>query len=109
MQPDSVRVHTGDKVHTGQILGLVGNTGNSLVPHLHFQVMSEPSSLPSNGLPYAIDSFQITARIPSTEAFEEAEEKGTPVTSHTTPATQNIHNALPLDQLVISFPVSTVH
>jgi len=104
MQPGSLRVHSGDKVHPGQVLGLVGNTGNSLAPHLHFQLMSEPSSLASNGLPYAIDSFEVTAQIPSTEVFDEAEGKGTPVPHHTLPTTQPIEKALPLDQLIISFP-----
>jgi len=43
LQPGSIKVHQGDKVRTGQALGLVGNTGNSLVPHLHFQLMDQPS------------------------------------------------------------------
>jgi hypothetical protein len=106
MQPGSVRVHSGDKVHTGQILGLVGNTGNSIAPHLHFQLMAEPSSLASNGLPYAIDSFQITGQIPSTEAFDEAEAKGTPAASQSMPSSQQVEKALPLDQSIISFPAA---
>jgi hypothetical protein len=104
MQPGSIRVHSGDKVHPGQVLGLVGNTGNSLAPHLHFQLMAEPSSLASNGLPYAIDSFEVTAQIPSTEVFDEAEANGTPIPHHTLPTTQRIEKALPLDQFIISFP-----
>jgi peptidase M23-like protein len=105
MQPGSLRVHCGDKVHTGQVLGLVGNTGNSLAPHLHFQLMAEASSLASNGLPYAIDSFEVTAQIPSTEDFDEAEANGTPIPHHKMPTTRYIEKALPLDQLIISFPL----
>jgi hypothetical protein len=104
MQPGSIRVHPGDKVHTGQVLGLVGNTGNSLVPHLHFQLMAEPSSLASNGVPYAIDSFRVTSQIPSTEAFDNAEANGTSVPHHIMAPAQTVEKALPLDQLVISFP-----
>ena len=104
MQPGSLRVHSGDKVHPGQVLGLVGNTGNSLAPHLHFQLMAEPSSLASNGLPYAIDSFEVTAQIPGTEVFDEAEANGTPVPHHALPTTRHIEKALPLDQLILSFP-----
>ena len=103
MQPGSIRVHAGDKVHPGQVLGLVGNTGNSLAPHLHFQLMAEPSSLASNGLPYAIDSFEVTGRIGSTEIFDEAEANGTPVPRLRTPANQRVEKALPLDQLIVSF------
>ena len=104
MQPGSIRVHPGDKVKLGQVLGLVGNTGNSLAPHLHFQVMDGPSSLASNGLPYAIKSFEVTGKTGGTEAFDQAEEKGTAVaiTPVTTP--QPTQNAMPLDQLIISFP-----
>jgi hypothetical protein len=104
MQPGSIRVHPGDKVHAGQVLGLVGNTGNSLVPHLHFQLMAEPSSLASNGLPYAIDSFRVTSQIPSTKAFDDAEASGTPVSRHVTSTTQYVEKALPLDRLIVSFP-----
>jgi hypothetical protein len=104
LQPGSLRVHVGDKVHPGQVLGLVGNTGNSLAPHLHFQLMSEPSSLAANGLPYAIDSFEVTAQIPSTAVFDEAEAKGTPIPHHALPAPQPVEKSLPLDQFVISFP-----
>jgi hypothetical protein len=103
MQPGSIRVHARDKVHRGQVLGLVGNSGNSIAPHLHFQVMDSPSSLASNGLPYEIDNFQVTGNTPGTEAFDEAEAKGAPLTI-VPQAGQAVHNALPLDQLVIAFP-----
>jgi hypothetical protein len=109
MQPGSLRVHSGDKVHPGQVIGLVGNTGNSLAPHLHFQLMAEPSSLASNGLPYAIDSFEVSAQIPSTEAFDQAEANGTPIPHHTLPAPQHVEKSLPLDQLMISFPNAVNH
>src|SRR6201996_7460290 len=44
LQPGSLKVHRGDKAQLGQVIGLVGDTGNSIVPHLHFQVMDGPSS-----------------------------------------------------------------
>src|SRR5262249_14868499 len=79
MQPGSLRVRAGDRVRRGQVLGLVGNTGNSVAPHLHFHVMDGPSALDSNGLPYEIDAFTVTGHTPGTAAFDAAEEQGTPL------------------------------
>jgi hypothetical protein len=38
LEPDSIRVKVGDRVDSGHVLGLLGNTGNSTNAHLHFQV-----------------------------------------------------------------------
>lgn len=35
---DSIRVKVGDKVQKGQVIGLVGNSGNSSEPHLHYHL-----------------------------------------------------------------------
>ena len=78
--PGSIKVRRGEKVHLGQVIGLVGDTGNSIVPHLHFQVTDGPSSLSSNGFPYEISEFQVTgATAGGTKAFDEAESNGTPL------------------------------
>ena len=58
LQPGSLRVKVGDKVRRGQVLGLVGNSGNSTEPHLHFHISNASSPLASEGLPYAFESFE---------------------------------------------------
>jgi hypothetical protein len=58
LQPGSLRAKTGDRVRRGQTLGLVGNSGNSTEPHLHFQVSDGPS-LGSEGIPYVFDRWEI--------------------------------------------------
>lgn len=103
MQPGSVRVHAGERVTRGEIIGLVGNSGNTIAPHLHFQTMDRPASLAANGVPYEIDSFRITGISPGTEAFDQAEANGTPLDVTPVSPPQQISNSLPLDQLIIAF------
>ena len=103
MQPGSIKVRSGEKVHLGQVIGLVGDTGNSIVPHLHFQVTDGPSSLSSNGLPYEISEFQVTGTTAGTKAFDEAEANGTPLPITPVVPPRAVKQAMPLDQLIISF------
>ena len=103
LKPGSVRVHAGDHVKRGQTIALVGNSGNTLAPHLHFHVMDHASPLASNGLPYEIDNFQITGSSPGTAAFDVAEAQGTPLAVTPISPARQAKNGLPLDQLIISF------
>ena len=102
MQPGSVRVSAGQRVRRGDVLGLVGNSGNSVAPHLHLHVTAGPSPIGSNGLPYAIDGYTLTGASAGTEAFDEAEANGTVLPVTPFPA-RRVRNALPLDQLVVDF------
>jgi murein DD-endopeptidase MepM/ murein hydrolase activator NlpD len=47
----SARVKPGEKVKGGQVLGKLGNTGNSSEPHLHFTVADGPDPLYARSLP----------------------------------------------------------
>jgi hypothetical protein len=62
MKPGSVRVHVGQHVRRGQLLGELGNSGNSATPHLHLQVQITPSFV-SDGLPYVFDRFDLLGQI----------------------------------------------
>lgn len=72
LQPGSLRVKTGDRVKRGDVLGLVGNSGNSTEPHLHFHVMDRGSPLESEGLPYLIDAYESRTKDKGWEKRERA-------------------------------------
>ena len=59
LQPGSIRVKVGDRVKRGQLLGLVGNSGNSTEPHLHFHVSDASSPLGSEGIPYVFETLTV--------------------------------------------------
>ena len=54
----TIKVKVGDRVQPGQVVGLLGNSGNSDAPHLHFHVGDLPSPLGTEGLPFVIDEFE---------------------------------------------------
>ncbi|MBV8775091.1 MAG: M23 family metallopeptidase, partial [Deltaproteobacteria bacterium] len=45
MRPGSIRVKVGGHVSVGEIVGRVGNSGNSTEPHLHEHIVNRPSFL----------------------------------------------------------------
>jgi hypothetical protein len=63
MIPGSVRVKVGQRVRRGQLLGKVGNSGNSGEPHLHMHLCDRPSFVRSEGIPYVLDSFLAQATV----------------------------------------------
>jgi hypothetical protein len=50
MQQGSISVKVGDHVHDRQFIGKIGFSGDSLFPHLHYNV-TDTSSYPSQGVP----------------------------------------------------------
>lgn len=58
MIPGSLKVKIGDKVKKGDVLGLLGNSGNSDAPHLHFHIATSKDALFAEGLPYMFESYE---------------------------------------------------
>ncbi len=100
MQPGSVKVKVGDKVKTGDVIGLLGNSGNTDSPHLHFHVMDGPSPLLANGLPYVFTSFTGAGRITDEDPLF----KGGKVDIDADALTGAHKNQLPLNLEVVDFP-----
>ncbi|MFO1462438.1 MAG: M23 family metallopeptidase [bacterium] len=57
LQPGTIKVKVGDAVAAGQTLGLLGNSGNSSEPHLHFHLIDRPDPLRGQGQPFALDRW----------------------------------------------------
>jgi Peptidase family M23 len=92
MQPGSLRVKVGDKVRRGQVLGLLGNSGNSTEPHLHFHICNANSELACEGLPYAFAEYELEGKGGSWK----------PSDSHGEPAKQELE--IPTEDEVVRFP-----
>ncbi len=59
LQPGSLRVKVGQRVKRGAVIALVGNSGSSFEPHLHFEVTTSPMAMRGEGVPYVIDDFTV--------------------------------------------------
>ncbi len=103
LQPGSLVVKKGDRVRQGQVLGLLGNSGNSSAPHLHFQVMDAPSPLRANGLPFVFSSFEGEGVVTDGEALE----AGKAATIDREAMLGPHRDQLPLNLQVLAFPAVT--
>jgi murein DD-endopeptidase MepM/ murein hydrolase activator NlpD len=65
----SESVQVGQEVKAGDVVGRLGNSGNSDAPHLHFHVMDTPNPLASNGLPYVFESLDLVGTADGEEAL----------------------------------------
>jgi hypothetical protein len=58
LRKGSIRAEQGQTIASGAQLGNVGNSGNSTMPHLHFQLMDGPDPLTARGLPCAFRGYE---------------------------------------------------
>ncbi len=59
LQQGSVRVRVGDRVAVGQVIGRLGNSGNSFGPHVHYQLQSGPLLFHDQGLPFRFQNIDV--------------------------------------------------
>ena len=92
--PKSLKVKIGDKVKKGQIIGLLGNSGNSDCPHLHFHLESKSNAFfGGEGIPYLLKDFVALKEYSSGEVENLFKGNGVPMDS-LKPSDRN--NELPL-------------
>ena len=98
LQRNSVSVKAGQRVRRGQILGRLGNSGNTNAPHLHFMVTDADAFEDSEGLPFVVDEFEMLG-----ETTAESAVAGEPAGDTLSGPPQKRRGELPLDRAVIRF------
>ncbi len=90
LQPGSIRVSQGQTVERGEVLGLVGNSGNTSEPHLHLQLTNGCSALRSEGVPYVYEEYLSHGYFPYGQPFQ-------------LPAPRSRRRQLPLQSEIVTF------
>jgi Peptidase family M23 len=105
MKTGSVRVKPGQKVREGQLLGQVGNTGNSSTPHLHFQVLTKPTFFPSDSVPFTFAHFSLLGQVtdPFTDETLALQPNGTIPVAASKQSSGSRRAQMPLDLNVVRF------
>ncbi|MGZ5363838.1 MAG: M23 family metallopeptidase [Mycobacterium sp.] len=97
----AVKVKIGDRLTVGQVIGSVGNTGNTDAPHLHFHVMSTPDPLRSNGLPFVFTEFRLDSRI--TDPSADTLLNGDPAQMEPRFTARNENDVMPMELDVMTY------
>jgi len=58
LKPFTIAVKQGARVRAGDVIGEVGNSGDSLEPQLHFHVMNGPDPNQADGIPAVFESWR---------------------------------------------------
>ena len=103
LQKGSVTVEPGAHVTRGEVLGKLGNSGNTSGPHLHVHLMDAPSPIAAQGLPYVTRGFTLTGQIDA-EAFAAAPGVEGVWLSGPQPAPVEQSERFPLNLDVVAFP-----
>ncbi len=103
LQPGSVAVEVGDVVTVGQPLGRLGNSGNSLGPHLHFGLLDAPGTMTANSVPFVLDTYTLEGAVSPDAMFAvmTGASGALPVIGVANPQA----GTLPLNLTVTDFPV----
>jgi hypothetical protein len=62
LRSGSVRVRPDEPIAAGQLVGDCGNSGNSMQPHVHIQVMDGADPYTARGLPMSFRDYQVRPR-----------------------------------------------
>lgn len=98
MRPGTITVKPGEQVYRGQVLGRLGNTGNSDEPHLHLQICNAPSFLICEGVPMEFKRMSLAAY--------HIDQRGNTPVKLTVKGTRDASGEEPLENEMASFPAT---
>ena len=101
LKAGSMSVAEGDRVVEGQALARIGNSGNSLAPHLHFHVNDTQEPLGGEGLPVPFRRFNLIGRVTSVPALL----SGTAWIANAAQPARAVAGEIPLENMVVRFDV----
>lgn len=104
LKPNSIKVKMGDKVEQGKEIAELGNSGNSIGPHLHFHISNNKYPLASEGLPYIIADFgqQLSAQKVREVGILDFQSSKSPLFQINNPGTA-VKNAIPMKDGIYYF------
>jgi hypothetical protein len=104
MRRGSIGVRVGQRVRRGQMLGRLGNSGNSSTPHLHLQVQTTPYALSNGNMPYVFDRLDLLGQITEVFSDETLGLRPSGTLPYAPAARPGIRRAeMPLDRAVLRF------
>jgi murein DD-endopeptidase MepM/ murein hydrolase activator NlpD len=103
MCPFRSRRAYGPSIKKGQVIGKLGNTGNSSGPHLHFQLSDGPEITTSNSLPFSLDSYSVAGAVDPAQLGAAADAQGVPSPLRVIGPGRQQSNTFPLAYTVANF------
>ena len=58
LRKGSIRVKKSEGVKTGDLIAAIGNSGNTIQPHLHFQLMKENGPFTAPPIPFVFSAYE---------------------------------------------------
>jgi len=63
LKKGSITVKEGQEVKQGEVIGKLGNTGNSTAPHLHYHLMDKESTFTGRSIPIKFENINLISNL----------------------------------------------